>query len=103
MQPSFPIRKFDWSPHRHLVMMFFICLACIVAGGLLFWNWLAVVPWIAIAAFVWHMSFRIRCPACSHRMRARVVLLDHEERRHLFDCQHCQITWDPAYIDHPNP
>src|SRR5437899_2149939 len=103
MDQLYPIQSMRWSPNKHFRLISFAAVVCIFLAALLLWTWLASLPFLVIGIAWWHMTFRIRCPQCSRRMRAREVPLDDDRKQLFFDCAHCHITWDPTYIWRPSP
>ena len=55
---------------------------------------LLVVP--IVAAYFY--AYRRRCPECGGRLDFRRVFIDRTRYRCLYDCPHCQITWDSGLI-----
>jgi len=69
------------------------------------WWYLPLALAIFIAGLQWvRIEWFVRCPHCSRRLRPRKIdelYRPKGTRRFLYDCPHCQITWDPHYVEEP--
>ena len=59
------------------------------------WPALLLVGPIVVGYFY---AYRRRCPECGCRLAFRREFIDRTRYRGLYDCSHCQITWDSGLI-----
>lgn len=68
--------------------------------GSMFWP---AVAGFCVSSLVWYLVYtQLRCPACRHRMTSRNEVDVHENEHLFYDCDHCQITYDPMYAEGPD-
>ena len=69
------------------------------------WWYLPLLVAITIAGFAWlRLHQFVSCPRCSKRLKPRKIVEHYRpagSRRFLYDCHHCQITWDSQYVEEP--
>jgi len=64
--------------------------------------WPVVVGW-CVSSLVWYLIYtQFRCPGCHQHLTSRNEI-DFNDSEHLFyDCDQCQITYDPQYSEAPD-
>jgi hypothetical protein len=82
-----------------------IIVPTVLAAVLLVWlawrygtdAWPGLLLLIPIVAGYFY-TYRRRCPECGGRLAFRYEFIDRTRYRCLYDCSHCQITWDSGQI-----
>jgi hypothetical protein len=47
----------------------------------------------------WLINIQLRCPSCRQRLTSRWELDVHDVDHLFYDCDECQITYDPKYAE----
>lgn len=93
-----PLPKRSWRRNAAIVIGFIAFTAAI--------EWLAIrldsrllvgLPFF-MAMIVGICGYHQRCPACHRRLQPRKKMLGSTRYRIVYDCSHCQITWD-SHLD----
>ena len=81
----------------------------------LFWGGIFAVMWrtdsmfrpfvagVCISWLVWYLIYtQFRCPACRRRMTSRTEMDDCDNTHLFYDCDQCQITYNPQFAEGPD-
>ena len=98
--PTRPLRRFP----RYIRLIEIVFWAGVFA---VIWRTRSIF-WPALAGFcasslAWSLIYtQFRCPECRRRMTSRNEMDDNENEHLFYDCELCQITYDPQYEEGPD-
>jgi hypothetical protein len=97
--PTFPVRRMQ-KPPRWPEIVVFVVWAALVGLVVYFSWWFTLLPLCAVVVLAIFFERRIRCPQCGGRVKSREIEVETPPRgwRKLYDCPHCQTTWDPCIV-----
>src|SRR5580693_8738667 len=104
--PPYPVQKMKRFWRWHIVIFVVSAIVTLVLGAMgdfAGWpipGWIWVIPFVIGGCLMSHLSWFVRCPNCSKRLKARLVedLSRPGGDRYFYDCPDCRITWDSGFV-----
>jgi hypothetical protein len=98
VQKAFQLKRMSRFPRRWPIILLALCvLGTFVLNAYYDTSAFAVMPFAGAIALALFYARGIRCPQCRQRLLRRTIDLPQDTFRHIYDCPHCQISWDPQF------